>query len=178
MCGASSDYRRRRPLNRILQLSEVNMASHLPSCLLSQGTRVRRESCSSIIFVVFGGRGYATALTMHVTDNWPIVTPSPAESAIKYVRGSESLPLLVYNAFLDSASTNNEVHVLRVSRADGEGDHVIGGEHFLVDVVSEAGQRKYLPLQARATPLPRPCIAGDAACRARDSMHSPRPCPT
>ncbi|KAH9015517.1 hypothetical protein EDB85DRAFT_809712 [Lactarius pseudohatsudake] len=80
-----------------------------------------------------------------------------------------SVSLLAYNALLDSASTNDELHVLRVSRADGEGegDHVIRGEHFLVDVVSEAGQRKGLPLQARATPLARPCIAGDAACRAR-----------
>ncbi|KAH9045882.1 hypothetical protein EDB83DRAFT_2392994 [Lactarius deliciosus] len=101
---------------------------------------------SSSLLYLEVSRGYATALTVKVTDNWPIVTSSPAESTIKYARASLprygasypssllihyglmhfntlsrqwSLSLLVYNVLLDSANTNDELHVLRVSGARG-----------------------------------------------------------
>ncbi|KAF8263947.1 hypothetical protein EI94DRAFT_1772790 [Lactarius quietus] len=65
----------------------------------------------------------------YVTDLLPIVTSASAEPPIKYriltnffntLLRESSLRLPVYYALLDLASTNDELHVLQVSRADVE----------------------------------------------------------
>ena len=110
-----------------------------------------------------------------------------------------TLRLPVYNALLDLASTNDELQVLQVSRADVEkwikewdiapSDKSAFLERF-VDVFSKAGQpyapphlsslsapeprsvqRHGLPLQACARPLARSRIAGNTADRTRRDRH-------
>ena len=100
----------------------------------------------------------------------------------------------------DLASTNDELHVLHVSRADVEKWvrewEITPSEkgaflERLVGVSSKAGQscvlcpslrfthrraslsvqRHGLPLQARARPLARPRVPGDTACSARRDRH-------
>jgi translation initiation factor 3 subunit M len=96
----------------------------------------------------------------YVTGLLPIVTSATTESAIKYrvltnlfntLPRQSALRLPVYNALLDLASTNDEVHVLQVSRTDVEqwlkDWEITPSEKSaflerLVDVFSKAGQRE------------------------------------
>ncbi|KAH8989688.1 PCI-domain-containing protein [Lactarius akahatsu] len=95
----------------------------------------------------------------HVTDLLPIVTSASAEPAIKYriltnffntLPRQSALRLPVYNALLDLASSNDELHVLQVSRTDVEQWikewEITPSEKStflerLVEVFSKAGQR-------------------------------------
>ncbi|KAH9034118.1 hypothetical protein EDB85DRAFT_1949044 [Lactarius pseudohatsudake] len=109
-------------------------------------------------------------------------SPSPRSSTARLMHFN-TLPrqsiicLPVYNAPLDSASTNNELHVLRVSRADVEGVSEMSA--FISTSFPKRGSRQGQAIhwQARASPLARPGarprIAGDTARRAQRNRHSP-----